>query len=89
MIALLIVIFQLVLAFSLAYTYNKYCYTYVLRDGKKKCHINNFYKIVISCACVVPLLGVIPIVFLILAIGDADDWDSSWKQNKILYWLFK
>lgn len=62
---------------------------YVYTGGAyKKAHVNNFLKILTFVAGCIPIVGVFVMIPYVVELGDAKV-DDSWKENKLLYWLFK
>lgn len=54
----------------------------------KKAHVNNFLKILTFVAGCIPIVGVFVMIPYVVEFEDAK-MDDSWKENKLLYWLFK
>lgn len=62
---------------------------YVYTGGAyKKAHVNNFLKILTFIAGCIPIVGVFAMIPYVVELEDTK-MDDSWKENKLLYWLFK
>lgn len=62
---------------------------YVYTGGAyKKAHVNNFLKILTFVAGCIPIVGVFAMIPYVVELEDTK-MDDSWKENKLLYWLFK
>lgn len=85
MIALILSILQLLILVGMVYVFDIYVYT---GGAYKKAHVNNFLKILTFVAGCIPIVGVFVMIPYVAELGDAKV-DDSWKENKLLYWLFK
>ena len=83
------ILLQIIISCCFIYVYDKYAYTKTIDCKLKKLHINNFLKIAIICISSIPIAGAAVLLLFTIKIEDIDHMDDSWKQNKILYWLFK
>lgn len=83
----LLSILQLLILVGMVYVFDNHIYVYT--DGAyKKAHVNNFLKILTFIAGCIPIVGVFAMIPYVVELGDAK-MDDSWKENKLLYWLFK
>lgn len=87
MIALILSILQLLILVGMVYVFDNHIYVYT-GDAYKKAHVNNFLKILTFVAGCIPIVGVFVMIPYVVELGDAKV-DDSWKENKLLYWLFK
>lgn len=71
----------------MVYVFDNHIYVYT-GDAYKKAHVNNFLKILTFVAGCIPIVGVFVMIPYVVELGDAKV-DDSWKENKLLYWLFK
>lgn len=87
MIALILSILQLLILVGMVYVFDNHIYVYT-GGAYKKAHVNNFLKILTFVAGCVPIVGVFIMIPYVAELEDAK-MDDSWKENKLLYWLFK
>lgn len=87
MIALIVSILQLLILVGMVYVFDNHIYVYT-GGAYEKAHVNNFLKILTFVAGCVPIVGVFVMILYVAELGDAK-MDDSWKENKLLYWLFK
>lgn len=87
MIALILSILQLLILVGIVYVFDNHIYVYT-GGTYKKAHVNNFLKILTFVAGCIPIVGVFVMIPYVVELGDAKV-DDSWKENKLLYWLFK
>lgn len=83
----LLSILQLLILVGMVYVLDNHIYVYT-GGAYKKAHVNNFLKILTFVAGCIPIVGVFVIIPYVVELGDAK-MDDSWKENKLLYWLFK
>ena len=87
MIALILSILQLLILVGMVYVFDNHIYVYT-GGAYKKAHVNNFLKILAFVAGCSPIGGVFVMIPYVVELGDAKV-DDSWKENKLIYWLFK
>ena len=87
MIALILSILQLLILVGMVYVFDNHIYVYT-GGAYKKAHVNNFLKILTFVAGCIPIVGVFVMIPYVVELEDAK-MDDSWKENKLLYWLFK
>lgn len=83
MMALILSILQLLILVGMVYVFDVYT-----GGAYKKAHVNNFLKILTFVAGCIPIVGVFVMIPYVVELEDAK-MDDSWKENKLLYWLFK
>lgn len=83
----LLSILQLLILVGMVYVFDNHIYVYT-GVAYKKAHVNNFLKILTFIAGCIPIVGVFAMIPYVVELGDAK-MDDSWKENKLLYWLFK
>lgn len=83
----LLSILQLLILVGMVYVFDNHIYVYT-GGAYKKAHVNNFLKILTFIAGCIPIVGVFA---MLLYVGELEGtkMDDSWKENKLLYWLFK
>lgn len=87
MMALILSILQLLILVGMVYVFDNHIYVYT-GGAYKKAHVNNFLKILTFVAGCIPIVGVFVMIPYVVELEDAK-MDDSWKENKLLYWLFK
>lgn len=87
MTALILSILQLLILVGMVYVFDNHIYVYT-GGAYKKAHVNNFLKILTFVAGCIPIVGVFVMIPYVVELEDAKV-DDSWKENKLLYWLFK
>lgn len=87
MMALILSILQLLILVGMVYVFDNHIYVYT-GGAYKKAHVNSFLKILTFVAGCIPIVGVFVMIPYVVELGDAK-MDDSWKENKLLYWLFK
>ena len=85
--ALILSILQLLILVGMVYVFDNHIYVYT-GGAYKKAHVNNFLKILTFVAGCIPIVGVFVMIPYVVELEDAK-MDDSWKENKLLYWLFK
>lgn len=83
----LLSILQLLILVGMVYVFDNHIYVYT-GGAYKKAHVNNFLKILTFVAGCIPIVGAFVMILYVVELGDAK-MDDSWKENKLLYWLFK
>lgn len=83
----LLSILQLLILVGMVYVFDNHIYVYT-GGAYKKAHVNNFLKILTFVAGCIPIVGVFVMILYVVELEDAK-MDDSWKENKLLYWLFK
>lgn len=87
MMALILSILQLLILVGMVYVFDNHIYVHT-GGAYKKAHVNNFLKILTFVAGCIPIVGVFVMIPYVVELEDAK-MDDSWKENKLLYWLFK
>lgn len=83
----LLSILQLLILVGMVYMFDNHIYVYT-GCAYKKAHVNNFLKILTFIAGCIPIVGVFAMIPYVVELEDTK-MDDSWKENKLLYWLFK
>lgn len=83
----LLSILQLLILVGMVYVFDNRIYVYT-GGAYKKAHVNNFLKILTFIAGCIPIVGVFAMIPYVVELEDTK-MDDSWKENKLLYWLFK
>lgn len=78
---------QLLILVGMVYVFDNHIYVYT-GGAYKKAHVNNFLKILTFIAGCIPIVGVFAMIPYVVEL-EGTKMDDSWKENKLLYWLFK